>query len=383
MRKNSITLRIISLLVISAMLVLGLASCSDKEIYIKTFPSIKDIEYNAADYLKIPQLSEISLRKSEIDDKVEYALKSVLLENAEYTLYAENDSTEVALYDVVNITYIGLPVDENVKLSDNVLAELTNVSMSNGSELVVGSGKFVGEYFGEDETKKAEGFEDQLVGTLVGGTKNITVTYPDNYDTASLRGVVVQFTVTVNSLRRPQIGELTDEICLENTGFETVSAYREYLEEYYMGTAAYDAVLEKCEIIGHCEEMIEIYIDKYIHDKILDAYENRMFTEKEYKKIYDDFYSKMYDEAHAWACDMSDQRVINDYLFECCETTLDEEEFKLMLEADWAENGDDYLSEYGITKKSELIEYFGRDELEIVYKYEKMLKVLPEKLTII
>ena len=282
MRKNSITLRIISLLVISAMLVLGLASCSDKEIYIKTFPSIKDIEYNAADYLKIPQLSEISLRKSEIDDKVEYALKSVLLENAEYTLYAENDSTEVALYDVVNITYIGLPVDENVKLSDNVLAELTNVSMSNGSELVVGSGKFVGEYFGEDETKKAEGFEDQLVGTLVGGTKNITVTYPDNYDTASLRGVVVQFTVTVNSLRRPQIGELTDEICLENTGFETVSAYREYLEEYYMGdehplsTNVDDPV--GYEFIGWCfdEECLgTLEVGKFADFAVLD---NNYFT---------------------------------------------------------------------------------------------------------
>ncbi len=383
MRNNKIALRIISMLIISVVLVLGLASCRDKEIYIKTFPSIKDIEYNAADYLKVPQLSEISLRKSEIDAKIEYALKSILLENAEYTLYSDNDSAEVALYDIINITYTGLPVDENVLLGDSVLAELTNVSMSNGSELVVGSGKFVGKYFGSDGIKNTEGFEEQLIGILVGGTKNITVTYPDYYETISLRGVDVQFTVTVNSLRRPEIGELTDEICLENTGFETVAAYRSYLEEYYMGTAAYEAVIEKCETIGHCEEMIDIYVDKYIHDKILDAYENRMFTEKEYKKIYDDFYSKMYDEAYAWARDMSEQRVINDYLFEVCEITLDEEEFDLMLEADWAENGDDYRSQYGITKKSELIEYFGRDELEIVYKYENLLKVLPEKLNII
>lgn len=381
MRKNRNILRIVSALAVSVILI-TLASCSDKGVYEKTFPSISAIEYNASDYVKIPALSEITLHRSVIDAKIEYALMSILLEDAQYTLYSEKDSADVELYDIVNITYTGVPTDENILLDDSVLEQLSNLSKIGGTNLVIGSGEFVGEYFGDGQDKSTKGFEEQLIGVKVGGVKEITVTYPDDCGTQALRGLAVRFTVTVNSLRRPNIGELSDDICMQKTGYESVAAYRSYLEEYYMGRAAYDALLARCEIIGHCKEIVDVYVDKYIHENIVYAYGGEL-TEKEYKRAYDEVYATMYDEAYEWAASVSEERVILDYLFGVCEVTLSDGEFDEMLEADWKENGESYKTAHGISDKEGLEKYFGKDELSLAYKFEKLLKVLPEKLNVI
>lgn len=85
--------------------------------------------------------------------------------------------------------------------------------------LEIGSGKFV------------PGFEDALVGAIVGSTIDIDVTFPENYY-EELAGKPVVFTVTINYVAE-ELDELTDEYFAKNTSYSTQSEYEQkYLDEY-------------------------------------------------------------------------------------------------------------------------------------------------------
>ena len=78
--------KIISALVLAAAMIAAAISCSDNKVYKKTFPSISEIEYDPDLYIKLPVLSDITVSKKEVDERVDYALMSLLLQDAEYTL---------------------------------------------------------------------------------------------------------------------------------------------------------------------------------------------------------------------------------------------------------------------------------------------------------
>ena len=379
------TARFLAVTLVLATSVSLLAACKSdsNDVYTKEFPDVNEIEYNISEYLKAPKLSDIKLRKSRIDNFVNYALVSILLQKAERTAYKEANSAQVALYDTVNLTFTGVPADESVELDDMILASMSNASSSSGTNLVIGSGSFIGEYYNEkDPSKNNKGFEEQLVGMNVGESKDILVTFPDTYAEKSLCSVVVKFSVKINSIDRPTLGELTDEACKAYTGYETVEAYTEYLEEYYSGVYAYDAVYGQCEIIKECKEIVDVYVDKYIHDNIIYSY-GESLTQKDYEDAYEELYDSIYDKAYSWAVSIANERIILKYLFDNCSITLSEEEFDEMFATDWEDNKDAYKSNYGIETKEDAIEYFGRDELELSYMFEKMIKVLPDHISIV
>ncbi len=376
--------KLTALVLIFALAVSLFAACESEkdETYKKDFPNVNEIEYNISEYLKAPKLSEVSLRKKQIDNSVSYALVSILLQKAERTSYKEADSAEVALYDTVNITFTGVPADESIKLDESILSSMSNASSTSGTNLVIGSGSFIGEYYSDDPAKNNNGFEEQLVGTKVGASTDILVTFPDAYAVEELCGMVVKFTVKINSIDRPTLGELTDDMCKTFTGYESVAAYTEYLEEYYSGVYAYDAVYNACEIIKDCKEIIDVYVDKYIHDNVIYSYGDEL-TQKEYDEAYEDIYDSIYDKAYSWAASIAKERIILKYLFDNCNITLSDKEFDEMLDKDWETNKEAYKKNYGVETKEEALEYLGKDELELSYMFEKMIKVLPDHITII
>lgn len=380
--KKTVRLTAVALILASAISLFSACDNGKNDTYEKEFPDVNELEYNVADYLKAPNLKDIVIRKKQIDDSVNYALVSILLRKAERTTYKDADSAEVMLYDTANITFTGVPADENVKLDDSILASMSNASSKLGSNLVIGSGNFIGEYYSDDPAKNNKGFEEQLIGTKVGSTKDILVTFPDEYNVEELCGLVVRFTVTINSISRPALGELTDEECKASTSFETVDAYREYLEEYYAGNYAYASVYSKCEITSECKVLIDMYIDRYIHDNVIYSY-GKDLTQKEYDEAYEDLYSKMYDKAREWAVGVTNERIILEYFFGACNITLSDTEFEEAFSKDWEQNKANYEKKYGITTKEEALELLGKKELELSYKYEKLLKVLPEFITVV
>ena len=370
----------LTLLFLLSLLVVGTA-CSDKTVYKKKFPSISEIDYDPIEYVKIPELSSVRIFQKDLDAKVDYALISVLLQDAQYTLYSEAGTAKVSLYDIVNISLVGSPIDSAVSLNDDILDLFSKTSVNT----VVGSGELF-KMFSEEIVPKSEDlaeFEEQLLNIEVGNSKNITVSFPDDCSEPSLRNVGVCFTVTVNTISRPNVdmGMLTDDIILQRVGYDTVEAYRSYLIEYYLGDLAYDAVVKECEITAECQEILQIYVDKYIHQQILNSYGDEL-TEKEYNKAYEDVIKSSKDKAYAWAAPVTRERLILSRLFDVCEIELTEKEYQDLLEADWNSNKEKYKQTTGANSPEALEEYFGRDELELAYCFDELLKVLPQKITV-
>ena len=84
-----------------------------------------------------------------------------------------------------------------------------------GFDLTLGSGQFI------------PGFEEQVVGMNVGETKDINVTFPENYQAEDLKGKAAVFTVKLNSLQAKELPELTDEFIKDATGSESLEAFKE------------------------------------------------------------------------------------------------------------------------------------------------------------
>ncbi len=106
--------------------------------------------------------------------------------------------------DIVTIDFVGTV--DGVKF-DGGEAE--------GYDLTLGSGAFI------------PGFEEQVVGMNIGETKDVNVTFPENYQAESLKGKAAVFAVTLHKIQAKELPELTDEFVKEATGDETVAAYKE------------------------------------------------------------------------------------------------------------------------------------------------------------
>ena len=110
--------------------------------------------------------------------------------------------------DIANIDFVGTV--DGVKF-DGGEAE--------GFDLTLGSGQLI------------PGFEDQVVGMNVGESKDVNVTFPENYQAEALKGKAAVFAVKLNKLQAKELPELTDEFIKEATGSETVADYKAKTKE--------------------------------------------------------------------------------------------------------------------------------------------------------
>ena len=105
--------------------------------------------------------------------------------------------------DIVNIDFVGTV--DGVKFEGGE---------AEGFDLTLGSGQFI------------PGFEDQVIGMNIGETKDVNVTFPENYQAEALKGKAAVFAVKLNGIQAKELPELTDEFIKEATGSETVEAYK-------------------------------------------------------------------------------------------------------------------------------------------------------------
>ena len=102
----------------------------------------------------------------------------------------------------------------NIDFSGSVDGVKFDGGEAEGFDLTLGSGQFI------------PGFEEQVVGMNIGETKDINVTFPENYQAENLKGKAAVFAVKLNALKAKELPELTDEFIKEATGSETVEAYK-------------------------------------------------------------------------------------------------------------------------------------------------------------
>lgn len=91
-----------------------------------------------------------------------------------------------------------------------------------GYQLEIGSHQFI------------PGFEEQMVGMEKGETKDLNLTFPENYPAEELAGAAVIFKVTVHNIQTKQQASLTDEFIasLNIPEITTVEAFKQYTRDY-------------------------------------------------------------------------------------------------------------------------------------------------------
>ncbi|MEG1256941.1 trigger factor [Clostridium sp.] len=89
----------------------------------------------------------------------------------------------------------------------------------NDFELEIGSGSFI------------DTFEDQLVGLSAGESKDVNVTFPEQYGKDDLNGKPAKFEVTIKSVKNKELPEITDEFASEVSEFETLEELRNSIKE--------------------------------------------------------------------------------------------------------------------------------------------------------
>ncbi len=94
-----------------------------------------------------------------------------------------------------------------------------------GYDLTLGAGQFIG------------GFEEQVVGMNAGETKDVNVTFPEDYQAAELKGKPAVFTVTVHKISAKVLPALDEEFA-KKVGSDSVEAYRAKVRERLEKAAA-------------------------------------------------------------------------------------------------------------------------------------------------
>ena len=139
------------------------------------------------------------------DEEIEAELNRVLDRNAR-KVAVEGRAAQNG--DIANIDFVGTV--DGVKFDGGE---------AQGFDLTLGSGQFI------------PGFEEQVVGMNIGETKDVNVTFPENYQAENLKGKPAVFSVKVNSLQAKELPELTDEFIKDATGSETVEEYKAKTKE--------------------------------------------------------------------------------------------------------------------------------------------------------
>ena len=113
-----------------------------------------------------------------------------------------------------------------IDFAGSVDGEYFDGGTSEGHQLLLGSGTFIGPY------GDYEGFEEQIIGHNIGDNFDITIQFPSVYHAPHLAGVVANFNITIHAITETITPELTDEWVQENSDeATTVEEYREVVKE--------------------------------------------------------------------------------------------------------------------------------------------------------
>lgn len=198
-------------------------------------------DYNNKDLIK----SKIKVSDEEID---EFA-NSLISYFPQYEEITDRDTVETG--DIANIDFEG---------------KVDGVAFDGGTsksyDLGIGSGTFI------------PGFEDQIIGMKVGETKDIEVTFPDDYS-AELAGKDAVFTVTVNKISKEvEATELTDEMVSEYFSYygydiATVDDMYKFLREDGMSGNLSSLIFEQFYVESYDEQLVKDFyaeFDNYLNN---------------------------------------------------------------------------------------------------------------------
>ncbi|MCI2062017.1 MAG: trigger factor [Eubacteriaceae bacterium] len=160
-------------------------------VKVQVYPEIEIKDYKGVEIKKID--GETS--EEDIDQEMENLRKR----NARLI----SVEREAADGDTVVIDYAGFVGDDQFE-----------GGTSENYPLVLGSNTFI------------PGFEEQLVGVKAGDSKDVTVTFPEDYNSEDLAGKEAVFHCTVHEVKTEELPELDDEFAKDISEFDTLEELR-------------------------------------------------------------------------------------------------------------------------------------------------------------
>ena len=222
----------------------GTEDVSEEESESETEFNVTDLPvYDASEYVTLGEYKGLTVEV----DPVEVTDEQVMDKIASETKQTLTEGT-VEDGDTVNIDYVG-----------KIDGEEFDGGSAEGYDLEIGSCTFI------------DGFEDGIIGMQVGETKDLELTFPEDYHSEDLAGKDVVFTVTVNSISR--VPELTDEVADSVVEGMTAEAYQESVRQELEDSAKesqksdaqqklLQAVYDNATISGYPEENLQYTINR-------------------------------------------------------------------------------------------------------------------------
>ena len=282
------------------------------------------------------------------DEEINARIETTLSENPE-----DAGDGPVETGDIATIDYEGK--------KDGVAFE---GGTSEGYPLEIGSGSFI------------PGFEDGVIGMMKGETKDIPLTFPEEYHSEELAGQDVVFTVTVQSISRTPV--LSDEWVKNSTDAQTVDEYREQVKaelqeeadaaaESSLRDQAFQLILNGSEFTDLPDEDVQFGIDyekqsaeqmaAYYGMEMKDMIEAMGYTEESFEEE-----CREYGENQA-------------KVFYILQGVLDQEGI-VVTDADAEEILANYMEAYGAETISDLKETVGEEAVDRAAVTETAMKFI-------
>ena len=154
--------------------------------------------------ITMPDLAKLDIERPTLEAgeaEIDEALKNIADSNRPTVEVTAKRAAKAG--DVVVIDFIG-----------RIDGEAFEGGAAEGHSLELGSNSFI------------PGFEDGLVGVKVGETRDVNVSFPEDYEAAHLAGKPAVFEVTVKELREKGEASIDDQLG-QNLGFEDLAGLRE------------------------------------------------------------------------------------------------------------------------------------------------------------
>ncbi len=130
------------------------------------------------------------------------------------------------------------------------------------------------------EEKFIPGFVDGVVGMNLSETKELPITFPEDYPTEEIAGKPVVFEITLKEIKEKELPELDDDFAGDISEFETIEKLRENLETQFKEKAEKDTNNSVQEaIVAKLIETSTIELPETMIDKELDVILNQTAME--------------------------------------------------------------------------------------------------------
>lgn len=288
------------------------------------------------------------------DEEVENELKSMQQKNARVETKEEGT---VAKGDIAVIDFKGFVDDKAFEGGEG-----TNY------ELEIGSGSFI------------DNFEDQLIGLNKGDSKDVKVTFPQEYGREDLNGKEATFKVTINDIKVKELPALDDEFAKEVSEFDTLDELKadsrkkmEDVNELRAKREYEEAVLEA--VCANAKvDIPSVMVDKEI-DNMLKDLEMRLQYQGLDLQTYYQYTNNTEEKVREYMKETADKRVKTDLVIEeiAKVENIDATEEELLARAT------EMAKQYGskdLEKTAKLVLESQKSYLKVDVVNEKVIKML-------